>query len=83
MVYGKNNVVCGMVCWRYGTGKHSIWYGMLAVWDDGTVSRIYYFAKSACWSGMFQCIRSVRVEYVVRISFATTLHIHHWKVFEN
>ena len=32
---------------------------------------------------MFQYIRSVRVEYVVRISSVTTLYTDHWKVFEN
>ena len=32
---------------------------------------------------MFQYIRSVRVEYVVRISSVTSLDIGHWKVFEN
>ena len=32
---------------------------------------------------MFQYIRSVRVEYVVRISSITSLYIGHWKVFEN
>ena len=32
---------------------------------------------------MFQYIRPVRVEYVIRISSVTSLHIGHWKVFEN
>ena len=32
---------------------------------------------------MFQHIRYARVEYVVRISSATTLYIHHWKVFDS
>ena len=32
---------------------------------------------------MFQFIRSVRVEYVVRVSSVTSLYIGHWKVFDN
>ena len=32
---------------------------------------------------MFEYIRSVRVEYVVRISSVTTFYIDHWNVFEN
>ena len=32
---------------------------------------------------MFQHISSVKVEYVVRISSATTFYIDYWKVFEN
>ena len=44
---------------------------------------MYYMAKFAWWYGMFQYIRSVRVEYVVRISSVTSLYIGHWKVFEN
>ena len=32
---------------------------------------------------MFQYIRSVRVEYVVQVSSATTFYIDHWNVFEN
>ena len=72
MWYG---IVGGMV-----REKHSMWYGMLAVWYDGTVSWIYVMAKFAWCYGMFQYIyiRSVRVEYVVRISSVTTLYINHW-----
>ena len=55
MWYG--NIVGGMV-WK----KHSMWYGTLAVWYDGTVSWVYCMAKFAWWFGMFQYIRSVRVE---------------------
>ena len=47
MVYGKNTVrmwydgiVGGMV-----RERHSMWYGMLAVWYDGAVSWIYYMAN--------------------------------------
>ena len=32
---------------------------------------------------MFQCIRSVRVACIVRISSVTSLYIGHWKMFEN
>ena len=53
MWYG---IVGGMV-----REKHSMWYRTLAVWYDGTVSWICYMAKFA-WYGMFQYIRSVRVE---------------------
>ena len=66
-----------------GREKHSIWYGTFAVWYHGTMSWMYYMAKFAWWYGMFQYIRSVRVEYVVRISSVTSLYIGHWKVFEN
>ena len=40
-------------------------------------------AKFTWWYGMFQYIRPVRVEYVVRISSVTTLYIDHWKVLES
>ena len=40
-------------------------------------------AKFALWYGMFQYIRSVWFEYVVRISSVTSLYIGHWRVFEN
>ena len=43
---------------------------------------MYYMASFAWWYGMFQYIRSVRVEYVVQISSGTTIYIdHQWKVF--
>ena len=32
---------------------------------------------------MLQYMRSVRVEYVLRISSVTSLYIGNWKVFEN
>ena len=44
---------------------------------------MYYMAKYCLWYGIFQYIRSVRVEYIVRISSVTTLHIDDWNVFEN
>ena len=64
--------------------KQSIWYGTFAVWYDGTMSWMSYkyMAKFAWWYGMFQYIRPVRVEYVVRISSVTSIYIGHWKVFE-
>ena len=34
----------------------------------------------AWWSSMFQDMRSVRVEYVVRTSSVTTEYIDHWNV---
>ena len=37
-VYEKNSE-CGMMCWRYGTEKTSMWYGMLAVWYGTMVQR--------------------------------------------
>ena len=81
--YG-NTTVCGMVCVDgFGRVKNSIWYGMFAVWYHGTMSWMYYMGKFAWWYGMLQCTRSVRVEYVVRISSVTRLYIGHWKVFEN
>ena len=40
-------------------------------------------AKFAWWYGMFQYIRPVRFEYVIRISSVTTLYIGHWKMLEN
>ena len=40
-------------------------------------------AKFASWYGIFQYIRPVRVEYVVRISSVASLYIGHWKVFKN
>ena len=81
--YGKTTV-CGMDCVDgMGREKHSIWYGTFAVWYHGTMSWMYYMAKFAWWYGMFQYIRSVRVEYVVRISSVTSLYIGHWKVSEN
>ena len=99
MVYGNMGYVGGMVylVWEYGRTtvcgmvcvdgmvreKHSIWYGTFAVWYHGTMSWMYYMAKFAWWYGMFQCIRSVGVEYVVRISSATSLYIGHWKGFKN
>ena len=85
----KHRMCVVWYCWRYGTGNtHSMRYGTLAVCYDGTVSWIYYLAKFAWWYGMFRYIRSVRVEYVVRISPVTTLpgiyrHTDHWKVFKN
>ena len=70
-------VWCGTVChieWWYGLfcgytiwNNHGMWYGMLMVWYDGTMWWIYYMAEIAWWYAMFQCIRSVRVEYVVWI----------------
>ena len=88
--YGENTVY-GMVRLRYGMvcvdgmvqEKHSIWYGTFAARYHGTVSWMYYMAKCAWWYGTFQYIRSVRVEYVVRVSSVTSLYIGHWKVFEN
>ena len=44
---------------------------------------MYHTAKFAWSYGIFQYIRSVRVESVVRISSLPTLYIDHWKVFEN
>ena len=41
---------------------------------------MYYMAKFTWWYGMFQYLRSVRVEYVVRKSSVTSLYIGHWKV---
>ena len=52
--------VCGMVCWRYGTMARC----------RGCTN---YVAKFA-WYGMFQYIRSVRVDYVVQLSSVTTLY---------
>ena len=43
---------------------------------------MYFMAKFAWSYGMFQYIRSVRVEYAVRISYVTTLCIDHWKMLE-
>ena len=79
MVYGKNTLpVCGMVCVDCMVReKHSIWYGTFAVWYHGTVSWVYYVAKFAWWYGMFQYIKFVRVEYVVRVSSVTTSYIVH------
>ena len=77
-------LVRGMVCVDgMGREKHSIWYGTFAVWYHGTMSWMYYMAKFAWWYGMFQYIRSVRVEYVIQISSVTSLYIGHWKLFEN
>ena len=81
---GKAPYICGMVCvGGMVREKHSMWYGTLAVWYDGTVPLIYQTAKFPWWYGMFQYIKSVRVEYVVRISYVTTLFTNHWKLFEN
>ena len=44
---------------------------------------MYYMAKFAWWYGMFQYVRSVRVECVVRVSSVTTLCFNHWKGFED
>ena len=83
IVYGKNTV-CGMVCVDgMVREKHSIRYGMFAVWYHGTVLWVYYMAKFAWWYSVFQYIRPVRVEYVVRISSVTTLYIDYWKVFKD
>ena len=86
MVYeniGKPPYV-GIVCVDgMGREKHSIWYGTFAVWYHGTMSWMYYMAKFAWWYGMLQYIRSVRVEYVVRISSVTSFCLGLWKVFEN
>ena len=81
--YGKTTV-CGMVC-IYGVGRenHSIWYGAFAVWDNSTISWMYSMATFAWWYGMCQYIKSVTVEYVVRISSVTSLYIGRWKVFKN
>ena len=82
-LYGKIKV-CYMVCWWYGIWeKQGMWYGVLVVWYDGTMWWMYYMAKLARWYGMFQYIRGVRVEYVVRISSVTTLYIDHWNVFKH
>ena len=81
--YGKTTE-CGMVCVDGMRGeKHSIWYVTFVVWYHGTMSWMYFMAKFAWWFGMFQYIRSVRVEYVVRIPSVTSLYIGHWKVFES
>ena len=71
------------MCRRYGTGKHGIWYVTFAVWYHGTVSWMYFMANLS--GGMAFSVHKVRkrVEYVVRISYVTTLYIDHWKVFEN
>ena len=75
--YGRTTV-CGMVCVDgMVREKHSIWYGTFAVWYHGTMSWMYYMAKFAWWYGMFQYIRSVRVKYVVQISYVTRLYIGH------
>ena len=71
-----------LVVW-YGKNTVCMWYSTSAVWYDGTVSWIYFMAKFAWWYGMFQYIRSVRAEYVVRISSVITLYIEHWKLSEN
>ena len=40
-------------------------------------------ARFAWWYGMFHYIRSVRVEYVLRIPSVTTLYVDHRNVFKN
>ena len=80
---GMKTTVCGMVCVDgMAREKHSIWYGTFAVWYHGSMSWMYYMAKFAWWYGMFQYIRSVRVEYIVRIPAVTSLYIGHWKVLK-
>ena len=75
-------ILCDMVCVDgMAREKYCLWYGTFAVWYHGTVSWMCYMAKFAWWYGMFQYIRSVRVEYVVRISSVTSLYIGNWKVF--
>ena len=65
MVYGKT-IVCGMVCVDgMVREKHSVWYSKM--------SWMYDTSKFAWWYGIFQYIRSGRVEYVVRISSVTSL----------
>ena len=59
-----------------------MWYDVLVVCYDVTVWWMCYMAKFAWWYGMFQYIRSVRVEYVVRISSVTTFHANYWIIFE-
>ena len=80
------DTVCDIVCWY---GLCTIWKitvcGMLVVRYDGTLWWMYYLytrymLNIAWWCGMFQYIRSVRVEYVVRISSVTTSYIGHWNV---
>ena len=67
-ILNEKNTACHMVCWWYdGIREKTLWYGMLAVWYDGTVSWTYFIPKFARWHGMFQYIRSVRVEYVLQI----------------
>ena len=71
--------VCGMVCVDGMVRENTvpgICYGTFAVWYHVTVSWVYYMAKFTWWYGMFQYIRPVRVEYVVRISSVTTLYIY-------
>ena len=54
-----------------------VWYGMV-VQSGGCI----IWLNNPWRYGMFQSIRAVRVEYAVRISSITTLHISHWNVFE-
>ena len=76
MVHWKNIVLCGVVCVDgMVRGKHSLLYGTFAVWYNGTVSWMYYKANFAWCYGLFQYVRPVRVEYVVRISPVTTIYI--------
>ena len=81
---GKTLYVVWYVLTVWYGNSTSIWYGTFAVWYLGTMPWMYYMAKFAWCYGMFQYVRSVWVEYVIRTSSSvTTLYIDHWKVFEN
>ena len=87
MVYGNMGkpqyvVWYVLTVWHEKNTVPGIWYDTFAVRYHGTMSWMYYMAIFAWWYGILQYIRSVRVEYVVRISL-TSLYIGHWKVFEN
>ena len=72
--------VCDMMCW-YGMmarfGGYTIWNnlgrrcGMLVVWYDVQCGGYTMWLPIAWWYGMFQHIRSVRVEYILWISSVT------------
>ena len=55
------NIVGGMI-----REKHSIWYGTLAVWYDGTVSWIYDMTIHRMWYGIVGgMVREKHSMYVV------------------
>ena len=77
ILHGKNTGR-DMVCWWYGKTL-MVWY-MGKRWDvvwyiGGMVSWVYCMVEFAWWYSMFQYIRSVKVEYVERISYVTTIYI--------
>ena len=53
-----------------------MWYGVLVFF---MVSWMRCMVECSWLYGMLQSIRSVRVEYIVRTSYVTTLYIDHWK----